>query len=592
MQIVELICKVATPFIAMLLPAYVIKLIEDKNGIEEIILCIIGAFLVYTIVTIGQACMEQSMPIYYTDFKISVLIPEFVKKCISIDYDKFESAEVRKKVSNSYRVIMGRPRAMEDMPSIVLDAMKNLLGILIYMLIVAVINPWIIVLFLGTSIIQFIIYHHVNNYNTKTWHIRSPYNVTMEYLNTMVYNLRGIKDVHLFNLVDWLGGKYRNSTDFCEKIEKKSRVAYISNDAFGIVMQLVRDIVCYIYLFDMFKNGMTASTFVVMVGAISGFSAWFSGLANAILALVNCSTSTKMFREFLDIENEKVKDNMPDTDGGYEIEFIDVSFSYPESDKIILDKINFKINSNENIALVGINGAGKSTLIKLISGFYKPTSGKIYINGVDITTIQVQKYQSTISAIFQDSFIPHIKIIENIMCAELTEHINSSTKDKVLEALKDAGLIDKIKCLKDKELTYIGREMDENGVDLSGGERQKLAVARAIYRDSNLLLLDEPTAALDAIAESKLYESFASMAKNKTSIFISHRLASTKFCDKILLLNNGVINEAGTHEELLLKKGKYYEMYEMQRKNYIREKEISKIENETYSISEEEVEIR
>lgn len=247
-----------------------------------------------------------------------------------------------------------------------------------------------------------------------------------------------------------------------------------------------------------------------------------------------------------------------------EICFSHVSFSYPESEKKILDDVSFTLHAGEHTALVGINGAGKSTIVKLICGLYQPTEGQITVNGLSLTDLNPAQYYESIAAVFQEPFALSFFIAENVSCSTLEE----TDRTRCREALTRAGLWEKIAGLPQKEETYLGKDMTDDGVTLSGGEMQKLMMARALYKNCRLLLLDEPTAALDAISENEMYETYSTLLKNKTALFISHRLASTRFCDTILFLENGRIKERGTHEELLALGGSYAHMFEVQSQYY------------------------
>ena len=246
------------------------------------------------------------------------------------------------------------------------------------------------------------------------------------------------------------------------------------------------------------------------------------------------------------------------------IEFRDVSFCYENSDTPVLSHLDFKINAGEKIALVGNNGAGKTTLVKLLCGLYPSTEGEILIDGERIDTMNLDTWQEKISVVFQDADPMAFSVAMNV--AGESEQILD--RKRVEESLRRAGLWNKIKGLTNREDTYLTQELDDNGILLSGGEMQKLLLARSIYKDGSLLILDEPTSALDPLAESAMYEEYNSLAGGKTSLFISHRLASTKFCDRILLLEKGQIAEMGTHAQLMQKNGKYKEMFDIQSQYY------------------------
>ncbi len=289
-----------------------------------------------------------------------------------------------------------------------------------------------------------------------------------------------------------------------------------------------------------------------------------------VARLKELTESTKKYIQFFNSDYEYDIDNGETVNTkDMTIEFVNVSFKYPSSKKYVLQDLSCKIDSKQKIALVGINGSGKSTIVKLLCGFYVPTKGDIYIDGINTKTMNIPAYQQQLSIVFQDVNLYAASIIENITGPSPSK----GDEERAMDALGQIGLLSKVMSLEKKQYTNLLKVVDPEGIELSGGEIQKLSIARAIYKENTkLIILDEPTAALDAIAEREIYEHFNDLVKNKTAIMISHRLASTKFCDSIIFLENGKIIEEGTHEKLMtLEDGKYKEMFTVQGKYYIEE---------------------
>jgi len=309
--------------------------------------------------------------------------------------------------------------------------------------------------------------------------------------------------------------------------------------------------------------GQVSSTIWATLAITLGLQRMFTEMAKI---KEDCSYTSE-FMAFL--ENDEYFPKVEGTEIDLEtvsFEFINVSFKYPNSNTYVLKNINLKIHAGERLALVGINGSGKTTLVKLLSGFYEPTEGTILINGVDFKSVDLNHYRKRLAVIFQEVIVYAASILENIVgqSKDPLEH------ERAMNALKLVGLYDKVQSMPQKEHHELLKVIDPSGTELSGGEKQKLSIARALYKENtSFIILDEPTASLDAIAEKKIYEDFKTLIDDRTSLIISHRLASTKFCDTIALLEDGEILEYGSHDDLMkIENGVYQTMFTTQGKYY------------------------
>ena len=387
------------------------------------------------------------------------------------------------------------------------------------------------------------------------------------YLLHGLSDIRYGKDIRLFNAKDMMLGRVDEFNDKQSEINKtqaKKAQKYLSGSK---INQAVTASLTYLLLAMMVaEKKIGIGDFTMLVAAVTTIVTAINLVLKQILELKKfCSYSDKFIRYVEGNVYEEKGDKKTDISDGIKIEFKNVYFKYPGSTEYVLKNINATIKSGERWSVVGLNGAGKSTFIKLICRLYECTEGEILLNGVNIMDYEYSSYMKTISAVFQDFCLLNFSIKENIIC-DRPERID----DEVLVPLiEEVGLKEKIDSLPQGLMTPVFRYYDQSGFEPSGGEQQKIAMARALYKDAPVLILDEPTAALDPIAEREIYEQFNSMVKDKTAIFISHRLASCRFCDKLLVFKDGEIVERGTHQSLLkLQDGLYAKMYKTQEKMY------------------------
>lgn len=385
-------------------------------------------------------------------------------------------------------------------------------------------------------------------------------------LREVLGNYKAGKVIRIYDMKEMLLGNFK------EYIEK-SQTFYGKMSDVGTQMNLFQNVVngtfmVCVYLFVAVKvlaGAITIGTFTQYAGALAKLAQGFQSLARDSAALKKSCVYMTDFLDLMKMENCHENGSIPvekRLDGEYEIAFQDVSFHYPESTEIVLKHVNCKINMKDKLALVGKNGAGKTTFIKLLCRLYEPTEGMITLNGVDIRKYREEEYRELFGVVFQDFKLFAFPIWCNLAAGYAKDD------QRLWDCLERAGAADFVRGLPDALDTLLYKDK-EGGVDISGGEAQKLALARALYKDAPFVVLDEPTAALDPISEAQVYEGFHEMVKEKTSIYISHRMSSCRFCDDIVVFDDGKIVERGSHEELLAKEGQYSQMWNAQAKYYV-----------------------
>lgn len=568
-SVMEVLFAVASSFGLMLIPTCIVGMLESGFAFGEMA---IGSLLLCGVCGILCAIstyLKNRNGFQFVEFRCGHMVRKLLKKEMDMDYFQFEDEKVQRMLRNAEAAYAGNYQGIEGIFHADVEVAIAGIGMILYAVLISGVNPWIVLMMVLFSALQMLSFCYADRYELKHQESKAQLEVTQKYLDQQAYDVAVGKDVRLYQLGNWLSGRYRDANKKYRQLVAKEKGVYYVHDLLGVAFQFIRDVVCYGYLIHLLRNGMPVSQFVLYTGVITGFSAYFSEITQNSMRIARFQKSITKLRETLDMETvfqhgegAKIKDE----EETIEVEFSHVSFSYPMSEdgSKILDDISFKIKKGEKLALVGINGAGKTTLVKLICGFYRPTEGHIYLNGVDITELDLESYYKDLAVVFQDSFTYSYSIADNISCCTEVDR----DEERCREVLKQSGLWEKISSLPEQEQTYLNKDVKEEGIRLSGGEMQKLLLARALYKQCRLLLLDEPTAALDAIAENEMYEKYKELTKGKTTLFISHRLASTRFCNRILFLEHGRIKEAGTHEQLMQQKGSYAEMFEVQSKYY------------------------
>ncbi|MGZ9585674.1 ABC transporter ATP-binding protein [Paenibacillus marinisediminis] len=487
-------------------------------------------------------------------------------KIMDTDYDNIENPDGQTKIQKASNTLSNDSSGTQQIFSQFGNICANTIGLVTYSALIIALSPWLVLLLCVMTIANYYV-NKAHNYwvhrNKDQW---VPIDRKLGYISNKAGDFEAAKDMRLYGMSNWFKDVFaRLLADRMHWIKKTEKRGF-GIDGLAAMMTFIRDGVAYgVLIYQVTQNEITAAEFVLYFALISQYSGWLLGLVESYNEIQKTSLGFCDVREFLDMpdrfnrgEGVELPTSSP------EIEFDHVSFSYPNSESVTLKHLNFKVKKGEKIALVGLNGAGKTTLVKLLCGLYQPTEGAVKVGNVNITEYNRDEYYTLLSVVFQDISLLPVSIAKNIaLCEE--KQIDSERLEQVL---KLSGLYEKVQSLPKHENTVLLKSVHDHAIDLSGGENQKLALARALYKGGKIIVLDEPTAALDPIAENEMYLKYNELTSGATSVFISHRLSSTRFCDRIFFLEHGEIVEEGSHSELMKLGGKYADLFNLQSHYY------------------------
>lgn len=580
LAVIRILTIVFVPLLTLYLPKIVIKDLSDKASMNYLILHV-GLFSILLMILNTLDGYLKSYTTWSASKNRSIFFAKFLHKLIDTDFENIDNPKFQIKKEKASKAINSNSAAFEAISNNIIEFIADFIGFFIYGNILFMLNPILIVIIFLTTVFSYLAKRVSQNYEYRNKDNWTPIDKKINYLNSKSGEFKFGKDIRIYDMKNWFKKMFFIFTKERMVWRKKVARRWITSGVVEGVLILARDAICYIYIIYMILNQwITPDDFILYFGTISGFSVWITGILKKFNSLNRMSLSICDFRDFLNIKDKHKRDVgielPPKNNIPLEIEFKNVSYTYPEATSPTINNFNLKVKPGEKIAIVGVNGAGKTTLIKLLCGLYSPHTGEILVNGHSIDEYNIYEYYSLISAIFQDINILPYTIAKNIaQCSE--EGID---KNRLRECLELAGLNKKVSSLNDGYNTILVKGIFDDAIDLSGGENQKLMLARALYKNAPILILDEPTAALDPISENELYMKYAELCKDKTSFFISHRLSSTRFCDRIVFIENGTIKEIGTHDELIKLNGSYAKMFEIQSHYYkekIEDDEIEKI---------------
>lgn len=549
---------VLQPIVTAYIPKAMIDCI-DKGATVGRLTLVVGLLSVLVVLTTWLApFMQELLNGSARIIRMRYAVLAF-RKNLNIDYTNIENPEGREKNKRAMEFYRSYYSGSADF----LDSSNQfcvcIVGVIASLMLIYKINFIMILVILATCVCEFFLLKFLNKKEKKTKDERSSVFVRFDYYYNLCRDFSAAKDIRLYGFTDYFMSAVAKIIYDLEQINQKFMRQNIKVGGTRALLNLLRELVAYAYLTYLVCRGkLSVSDFIFYFGIITGFSNWILNAVYQYSNLERCCNDCAAFREFVESTDESENKPNVNFDSVDSIEFKNVSFTYPSAEKSTINNMSFKVSKGENIAVVGENGAGKTTAVKLLCGLYYPTSGDILVNGKSSLDFSSDSYFNLFSAVFQDYYFMPMTIAENV-CTTF-----DYDSERLYSAFEKAGIADKINTLPNKEKSYMIKDVYKEAVDFSGGEKQKLLLAKAIYKNAPVLILDEPTAALDPIAENELYLKYNEMTSGKISFFISHRLSSTRFCDRILFIKDGKIAESGTHEELMALKGSYYRMYQVQ----------------------------
>ena len=489
-------------------------------------------------------------------------------KMMQMRFYHLENPDVLDQISKAQDGLLGYGNNLGGFQALInniISILSNFLSVVGIIYIIAQINIWLIFILIGIVGLRLWNQSQIKKLNIQQWEERKRMNRENEYYSSLLTDFKYGKDIRLYACKDLLITKNKeyieDTYQYQIKINQKFKKLTIIDNLFNMINQLLTyGYVAYYFI----QSYISIAQYSLYVTSINTFISSSYSIFNSFL---NIRQNTKMmseFKKFMEIDatyqegNVKINPNDPIV-----LEFKDVSFAYPNTTEYVLRHINYRMEGQKKISIVGENGAGKSTFIKLLMRLYDPTEGEILLNGINIKEIPIQDYYALFSVVFQDYQLIGFNLGEQITSSDTFD------EEKVLQILSEVQFNHKMENLQKGLATSMLKYFDDQGIELSGGESQKIAIARALFKDGKILILDEPTSALDPLAEYEIYSQFHKMTQGKLTFYISHRLSSCRFCDEIMVLEHGEIVQLGHHDKLILdEKGKYFEMFKAQAKYY------------------------
>lgn len=552
------------PLTGVVMPKYIIDELTGLQRVEYLAVYVGALVLINLVGSILLAYLEGAMFTSKSEV-FSSFECMMAEKLMTCDFESLEDPGFLDVKEKAHRILYAEGQGF----GAVLDHAFNIAGkVFIFAGLVGVLstlNIWMVLVFVALVLLNSAVESRVQK-RYVSWDIeKAPIERRSAYLLNIIENFEYGKEERIYGLKDFLISRVAKYLGESDAFYKRQTRELNKSQYFTAVTSFFRDAISYIYLISkVIAGSIQIGSFTMYVGAVSQFSTAMNDMMSSIVNIRRFGLYYDELNKYINMpqtmrEGEKTVDNET---GEYTIKFENVSFRYPGSETYALKNVNITITPSEKLSIVGENGAGKTTFVKLLLRLYDPTEGSILLNGTDIREFDYDEYQNLMAAVFQDFRLFSFTLKENV-CFD-----KECSDEVVIDCLRRSGFGNKLDQLPKGIYTNVYKNFEEDGFEPSGGEGQKIALARALFKDTPVVILDEPTAALDPRAEYEMYQNFNKMSEGKTTIFISHRLSSSRFCDKIAVFAGGEIKEYGSHDELYSKNGMYHELFDMQAKFY------------------------
>lgn len=552
------------PLTGVVMPKYIIDELTGLQRVEYLAVYVGALVLINLVGSILLAYLEGAMFTSKSEV-FSSFECMMAEKLMTCDFESLEDPGFLDIKEKAHRILYAEGQGF----GAVLDHAFNIAGkVFIFAGLVGVLstlNIWMVLVFVALVLLNSAVESRVQK-RYVSWDIeKAPIERRSAYLLNIIENFEYGKEERIYGLKDFLISRVAKHLGESDAFYKRQTRELNKSQYFTAVTSFFRDAISYIYLISkVIAGSIQIGSFTMYVGAVSQFSTAMNDMMSSIVNIRRFGLYYDELNKYINMpqtmrDGERTVDNET---GEYTIKFENVSFKYPGSESYALKNVNITITPSEKLSIVGENGAGKTTFVKLLLRLYDPTEGRILLNGTDISEFDYDEYQNLMAAVFQDFRLFSFTLKENV-CFD-----RECDDEVVIDCLRRSGFGNKLDQLPKGIYTNVYKNFEEDGFEPSGGEGQKIALARALFKDTPVVILDEPTAALDPRAEYEMYQNFNKMSEGKTTIFISHRLSSSRFCDKIAVFAGGEIKEYGSHDELYSKDGMYHELFDMQAKFY------------------------